>query len=217
MGSTFSSSSLPYRRAKFPRPLSLKPFPAQFRTAFLASPLSDQGVQPSPLPRPPPRPPTRPALLAPPAASDPQAPSPIEGWLKTLPLADALFDALPRQRADDARHPLRFLAGLTPAQIAAAARGCARGLELALQVPSKRPRGGTRAGGGGGGGCRARGAERGAAADRDRVDPPLVRSGGPHRVPAVRSRRRDGRRQIAWRSAAGRPPQPGRGQDGSGG
>ncbi len=54
--------------------------------------------------------------------------------MRTLPLAELLLDALPVQAASDARHPLRFLAGLSPRDIAVAVRGCAQGLERLLQV-----------------------------------------------------------------------------------
>jgi hypothetical protein len=58
----------------------------------------------------------------------------MHGWVRTLPLAEVLLDALPVQAPGDHRHPLRFLAELSPADLAAAVRGCAVGLERLLQV-----------------------------------------------------------------------------------
>ncbi len=53
--------------------------------------------------------------------------------MRSLPLAEVLFDALPRPRPGDTRHPLRVIAELSPAELALTARGAAVGLERLLR------------------------------------------------------------------------------------
>ena len=62
-----------------------------------------------------------------------QYPTPVSGWVRSLPLLEVLIDAL-RPAPDEKCHPLRVISELTPNDISRAVSGCAEGLERVLRV-----------------------------------------------------------------------------------
>ncbi len=63
----------------------------------------------------------------------PQPPAAVSSWVRSLPLAEVIIDALPRPPAGDARHRLRAVAELSADELRLAARGAAAGLERLLR------------------------------------------------------------------------------------
>jgi hypothetical protein len=56
----------------------------------------------------------------------------VGSWVRSLPLADVLLDALPRPPVDDSRHPLRAISELSPSDLSVTVKGCAEGFERML-------------------------------------------------------------------------------------
>jgi hypothetical protein len=67
----------------------------------------------------------------------PQAPTPVRGWVQSLPLAELLLDALPKQLDDDDddqhSHPLRAVSQLDEHQLQVTAICFAQGLQRLLR------------------------------------------------------------------------------------